>query len=140
MYNACYGGFTLSDQALREYCKVKGIQCDDKRLYFVDCEVSRHDPDMVAIVRALGKAASGTCSDVRVCDIPKKFMDYYVIGEYDGYESVQIDYQRWKLKRIKDLVERTEVFREATEEQKNFLTSILAVLEDDDEEVDAHEV
>lgn len=131
LYNACFGGFTLSEQALRRYCEIKGIQCSQDTLYSVDCGVPRHDPDMVAVVRELGKAANGPCTDLKVKEIPRKFLNYYYIDEYDGYESVCIDYKKYKLDSIKAAVKNTAAFENATGEQRAFLQHISKILEEE---------
>ncbi len=138
LYNACFGGFTLSEQALRKYCEVKGIQCSQDRLYSVDCGVPRHDPDMVAVVRALGKAANGPCTDIKVKELPRKFLNYYYIEEYDGYESVCIDYKQSRLDRIRAAVENTTAFENATVEQRIFLQHISAILDEERDDKEEH--
>ena len=42
--------------------------------------LKRHDPDLVAVVEALGKEASGTFSELAIAEI---YEDKYFIDEYD---------------------------------------------------------
>ena len=47
--------------------------------------LKRHDSDLVAVVEALGKEASGTFSELAIAEIDE---DKYFIDEYDGRETV----------------------------------------------------
>ena len=47
--------------------------------------LKRHDHDLVAVVEALGKEASGTFSELAIAEIDE---DKYFIDEYDGRETV----------------------------------------------------
>ena len=84
VYNAGYGGFSLSNAAARSLNKRKGAGVVDVRHGFYDGP--RHDVDLVAVVEALGDAASGRYSNLCIVEITG---DLYRIDEYDGYESVQ---------------------------------------------------
>lgn len=95
LYNKCFGGFSYSDQALEEYCKETGKGFED------EWQISRSDSVMIEIVKRLGVQASGTCADIKIANIPKKYANHYYIGEYDGFESVQIDYKGYKLDMIR---------------------------------------
>ena len=105
VYNACQGGFGLSDAATEEYAKRKGItlykgECfagtqeyytspnmSDESFYYPT--YSRHDKDLVEIVEQLGDKASGSFAKLRVYETS---CNRYAIDEYDGYESVIVDY------------------------------------------------
>tara|TARA_Y100001951_G_scaffold32446_1_gene25528 strand:+ start:769 stop:1029 length:261 start_codon:yes stop_codon:yes gene_type:complete len=73
VYNACYGGFGLSEEALEKL----GIKyCWD---------IKRHDPKLVAVVEELGPEKAGTrFSELKVVEVKGK----YFIDEYDGFEAV----------------------------------------------------
>ncbi len=47
--------------------------------------LKRHDPDLIAVVEALGKDVNGTFSDLAIGEIDG---DKYYIEEYDGRETV----------------------------------------------------
>lgn len=107
VYNACYGGFSLSmkavdwleynskDETLLEHIK----NCRKDRLYsisafrdqmlcysvseYFDCK--RHHKDLVTVVEALGNKASGTCAELEIMEISG---NQYRIDEYDGFEEV----------------------------------------------------
>lgn len=85
--NICFGGFSLSDKALKY---LKNTFDYDTDTY---SDMERHDPRLVATVEALGKEASGMFSRLHVATIKGNL---YQIDEYDGSESVIIpECQEW---------------------------------------------
>tara|TARA_R110000822_G_scaffold5031_11_gene21854 strand:+ start:8272 stop:8562 length:291 start_codon:yes stop_codon:yes gene_type:complete len=91
VYNACYGGFGLSNEAIVRYAEIKGLGPVAKRK-----RIERNDPALVQVVEELGDKANGGCAELRIIDIPAGTL--YRIDEYDGAESVmtQDDYD-WKV-------------------------------------------
>ena len=104
VYNACYGGFVLSNEAIRLYLKLKEIPFEERKdkynntmfckpsgtdwsLYETIDRVNRTDPALVQVVETLGVKANGSCAKLRIVDIPEGTM--YRIDEYDGFESVE---------------------------------------------------
>lgn len=106
VYNDCYGGYSLSDKAInwlseygsertkqfitrkRSEANEKTINDSTKIFYVMDALrhfLKRHDPDLVAVVKALGKEVNGTFSDLAIEEIDG---DMYNIEEYDGKETV----------------------------------------------------
>lgn len=53
----------------------------------------RTDPDLVAVVEALGEAANGNHAELRVVEIPDGIE--YGIDEYDGIEQVAEAHRSW---------------------------------------------
>lgn len=99
VYNACYGGFGLSEQATKMLAEKKGLTLYEKEdklgyvtkytdpdctEYFSMLNIERHDPDLVAVVEMLGDEANGFCSKLHIAEVASP----YHIDEYDGYESV----------------------------------------------------
>ena len=88
--NNCYGGFSLSEEALtllQQLKKGKGIDISKVSVY-LDNKIQRHDPDLVYVVEKLGtKRASGECAELIV---EKLYNHIYRIEDYDGLE--RIDY------------------------------------------------
>ena len=109
VYNDCYGGYTLSYKAIdwlsehgsestKNFIAQKIIEAKERddfssasqeridnvtKFYVMDAVRSflkRHDPDLVAVVEALGKEASGTFSELAIAEIDE---DKYFIDEYD---------------------------------------------------------
>lgn len=82
--NTCYGGFTLSEQAV-QWLRDKGSPYPD--LHTRNGEIPRHDPLLVQVVETLGPAAyKAPLSKLEVVTINE---DKYRIDEYDGHEVVQ---------------------------------------------------
>lgn len=90
-----YGGFGISKSALEEYTKRTG------KKYIYD----RSDPVMVEIIKEIGKEANTKFSDLVVKLIPDDFKNYYTILEYDGSESIELDFSKYKLSKISQIVE-----------------------------------
>ena len=101
--NNCFGGFSLSKEGVREYLKRKGKtfytksdgcidfyytspdMTDDS--FFWDGDIKRDDPDLVAVVKELGKRANGGCASLYIVKVPAN-VDW-TIEEYDGIETVE---------------------------------------------------
>lgn len=111
VYNACFGGFALSDEAYELYAELAGIkiypekdswcthywtepptgekEVDDNRESLYSGDFSRHDPVLVKVVETLGDKANGMCAKLRVYETES---NRYIIEEYDGNESVVVSY------------------------------------------------
>lgn len=108
-YNACYGGFNISEEALH-WLEENGSEETKKALkeqrkkaeenkdefdgdftleqhlaYRAEDILSRHHPDLIRVVEALGDEASGYCSEIKIAEIEGNL---YRIDDYDGYETV----------------------------------------------------
>ena len=109
VYNACYGGFSLSHEAIRRYAEIKGIVLKEEPNeygsvdfsyengdYFSAYDFDRTDPALVQVVEELGEEASGGWGDLQIRDVPAGSL--YRIDEYDGFESVDLqDEYDWKV-------------------------------------------
>ena len=102
VYNACYGGFSISEacarrMALLENNEAKDLLSDYEKegnwfgyLY----NTPRHDKILVQAVEELGNAANGECAVLEIAEIPDGLP--YRIDEYDGMESVEtLDTYNW---------------------------------------------
>jgi hypothetical protein len=87
--NTCYGGFGLSDRAIKEYLQLAGIVERD----FHDRDIPRDDPYLVKVIRELGMAANGAHANLKIVEIPGDIS--WHIGEYDGNEWVAEDHRSW---------------------------------------------
>jgi hypothetical protein len=100
VYNACYGGFGLSDKAMDRMVELGfSLQVNSSydpnqpssmfsnRKYeclgYVECP--RHHSILVQVVEELGKEASGDCADLQIAEVD----GMYRIEEYDGFETVE---------------------------------------------------
>lgn len=92
VYNACFGGFSLSNKAIERLAELKRVDVDliDYGGYGID----RHDRALVQVVEELGEKANGGCADLAIREVPDG--SRYRIDEYDGLERVvTIDEYEW---------------------------------------------
>lgn len=109
VYNSCYGGFGLSDEAIARYLEIKGIasfpeaghwgstfwlspptgdkKTDNQREAFWYWDLKRDDPVLIQVIEELGNKANGMCADLVVEDLPAGTR--YRIEEYDGLEHIE---------------------------------------------------
>ena len=110
--NTCYGGFCLSEKAmkllikkvkdrktkerLKEYYKEIKKQIREFRLFkdTFNPPVSRGDPALVEVVEELGAEANCKFSKLKVVEIPDDVE--WQIEEYDGMEWVAEKHRVWK--------------------------------------------
>lgn len=105
--NKCFGGFAVS-RACAEFMASLGCERAKKELeksieekhYYgfgyvegMDGGYDRTSEYLIKAVEALGKEASGDCSNLKVIEIPDD-VDYE-IDEYDGIESVHEKHRSW---------------------------------------------
>lgn len=84
VYNACYGGFSLS--AFGEaILKASGFN-----LRYVD-DVPRNHPVLVAMVERYGNAINGEVATLKVKTVDVPIGYTWVINEYDGKETVDVE-------------------------------------------------
>ena len=131
LYNARYGGFSFSEEAAREYCRITRTEFD---IHFRGWDIPRTDPTMIEVVKRLGERANGTYADLKIAKIPTKYAKHFYIGEYDGYESVQINYKRHKLDSIRAALGAHE--GQDAQGLKEKIEAILAETDDEEDEED----
>lgn len=96
-YNACFGGFSLSDLAVKRYLDIKrivpvevknsyGTHLEVNGQYFSDLDIPRTDPALIQVIEEMGDKANGMCA--RLCIAELEPGTLYRIDEYDGSESV----------------------------------------------------
>ena len=106
VYNNDFGGYALSDKAInwlsehgsdrtKKFIAKKRIEANNRTIndstkifYVMDAVrnfLERHDPDLVAVVEALGKEVNDTFSSLAIEEIE---VDMYSIDEYDGKETI----------------------------------------------------
>ena len=110
LYNECYGGFSISKEALKRYNEKlleKDPNAEQHGCYW---EFNRTDPillevyhDMNGEKSEMGEGFNGKCAKVRIDRIPKKYEKYYYIREYDGTEDVHINYHKYEIDEIKNI-------------------------------------
>lgn len=81
--NTRYGGFSLSAKALDALAARKGRPLEELDIWDLD----RTDPDLVAVVEALGYDASGDVASLEIVEVPAGTL--YRIHDYDGNETIE---------------------------------------------------
>jgi hypothetical protein len=95
LYNSCYGGWCISEKAMQLYTLRKTTNSNN---YLS----KRNDPVLIQIYNELGNDFDeNKYSKTAISKIPKKYENYYFIYEYDGLESVEIDYTKYQLNNLK---------------------------------------
>lgn len=93
LYNSSYGGYGESEKAFELYYLRTGKKADR---FLGELGDSRHDPIVVQIFHELGIDFNSKYCEAQVETIPKKYEKYYTISEYDGLETVHINYSKYE--------------------------------------------
>jgi hypothetical protein len=108
LYNTCYGELRPSNKAIELYnLRMKEI---DPNFILIDNientidDLLRHDPILIEIYYEIGKEFDGKYSNAKIGEIPKKYEKYYYIRDYDGFETLIIDYSKYELNEIKNKI------------------------------------
>ena len=87
--NICYGGFSLSKKACEEL-DLNWQECQG----YVDHDIKRNDPRLVACVEKLGEEANGGFAELKVIEIPDDVR--WTLEEYDGAEWIAEKHRTWR--------------------------------------------
>jgi hypothetical protein len=113
LYNNCYGGFGYSQQAMDEYTRRKQIEDPTFLSPPSSYYCSPNDPLMIQLFREYGSTwMSDRHSKIAIKTFPAEYYDCLSFHEYDGRESVSIDYCRYVFRRLKELLAKNETTRE----------------------------
>lgn len=106
IYNNCYGGYIISKKVLKLYNKkMKEMNPDfvpivnSTNLFY-----NRHDPVLVDIYNEFGNKLNEEYTDVKLKKIPKIYENHYTIKDYDGLEKVVIEYDKYKVDKVKEIL------------------------------------
>ena len=61
--------------------------------YFYPRNIDRTDLDLIEVVKKLGNKANGTCSELKIVEIPDGIE--FELSEYDGLETVEEKHRSW---------------------------------------------
>ena len=97
VYNSKCGGFGMSREGLAEYNRltslhVKGYYC-----------IERDDPVLIHLVETMGKEIDDECSRLKIKEFPMKYKSFLKWTEYDGRETVSIDYEQYLISNIRNI-------------------------------------
>jgi hypothetical protein len=88
--NRCFGGFSISQEAVNRLAKLKGVLPEDIDSY----DLERDDPLLVQVVEELKEKANGSCAYLNIVEIPDEVE--FIIEEYDGSEHVAEKHRTWR--------------------------------------------
>jgi len=109
--NQDFGGFSLSDKAIRRYCEIacidyetvttkhnitffyKAGHVEDDDYIINEYEFERDDKILVHVVEQLKEEANGKFASLKVVEIPDD-VDWF-IDEYDGRECIRETHRVW---------------------------------------------
>ena len=97
LYNAKYGGFSLSEEAMTEYNKLadKPLRSCYALCEGIDC---RTDPIALKVFDTLGSSRfSGEHAKIQIKEVEEKYLNHISIFEYDGLESVKINTHQYNI-------------------------------------------
>lgn len=88
LINVCYGGFSLSKEAIKRYAQIKKVKYESVDKY----NIKRNDPILIQVFEELG-TKTGDNSKLRLVEIPDDVK--WVIMDYDGSEHVAEKHRKW---------------------------------------------
>lgn len=104
LFNGCFGGFKVSDEALGAINKY--FEENNKKKVNKHCIDFRTDPDVLKIYHLLGNQRfSGKFSNITVDLIDSKYKDFILIEEYDGLENVTVNMARYNLCKMNEILD-----------------------------------
>ena len=107
--NRDFGGFGLSDKAVRRLFELKGWKCLEKETkysitffykdsiadenFFSERDLERNDSDLIKVIEELGIEANNPFSSLKIVEIPDDVK--WHVSDYDGREHVAEDHRTW---------------------------------------------
>lgn len=95
LVNCCYGGYSFSKAFIDEFEK----RHPEKKRSMLLSRISedRSDPDIVALFEEMGpEKSNGLYANISVVPVKTALAKYVKISEYDGDESIRVDYAAMK--------------------------------------------
>ena len=93
----------MSKKGLDEYNRVSSQTV--KGYYCID----RDDPILIQLVETMGAEINDDCSRLKIKEFPMKYKLCLKWTEYDGLESVCIDYERYLISNVRDIKDDTTI-------------------------------
>jgi len=118
VYNKKYGGFGLSQKGLEKYNKIKKERYPESETVIYDFYIKRDDPILVELVKENPDELSDKYSKLFIKSFPVKYKNYLIWDDYDGVESVMVDYKRYVLDSIKKIVDEDDEEDQDEEDEK----------------------
>lgn len=107
--NTCWGGFGLSDEAMRRYAELAGMKLLEdvneygdvnfylneinEDSYFTGWSIDRDDPNLVKVVEEMVEKSYSGYSVLKIVEIPDDVK--WEIDDYDGREHIAEKHRKW---------------------------------------------
>jgi hypothetical protein len=99
VYNDCHGGFDLSEKGMAEY------NHRTSQLTYPD-GITRDDPVLLHMVDTMDPAViNSEYSRLKIKEFPIIFREFLEWREYDGLESVRVDYHKYIVHTVKSILD-----------------------------------
>ena len=95
VYNNRYGGFGMNQYGLEEYNR-RTLH----NITYADV-IDRSDPILIEIVETMGKDVNDKNSRLAIKEFPIKYKSFLKWHDYDGNETVQIDYDKYLIYHVR---------------------------------------
>ena len=100
VYNDCHGGFDLSEQGMTEYNHRTSQLVTDPD------GITRDDPVLLHMVETMDpRVINSRVSRLKIKEFPIIFREFLEWSEYDGLESVRVDYHKYIVRTVKSVLE-----------------------------------
>lgn len=111
-YNDAFGGFGFSHRFTQEYrrrCKAAGVKPKEHVVYSHLSTGGRTDPLVLEILREKGRVwSSDSFCSMRFYPVPKQYIKYVEISDYDGQESIGLNREKIYSDSIEAFLARSE--------------------------------
>jgi hypothetical protein len=93
--NRCFGGYGLSEEAVKKLAAVgcPAITVKDKKCFVNYHHEIRNNPYLIAVIEELGAAADGKNARLKVIEIPDDVN--WEISDFDGMETIHEKHREW---------------------------------------------
>ena len=100
VYNDCHGGFDLSEKGMAEYNHRTSQLVTDPD------GITRDDPVLLHMVETMDpRVINSRVSRLKIKEFPIMFREFLEWREYDGRESVHVDYHKYIVHTVKSVLE-----------------------------------
>lgn len=103
VYNSVFGGFGMSKKGLEEYNRLTS-----KNVIHAEA-IASDDPILIHLVETMGDAIHTEYSNLKIKEFPMKYKGFLKWADYDGRETVRIDYEQYLISNIRDVKDDTNL-------------------------------
>lgn len=98
VYNACHGGFGMSKEGLDAY-----HQLSSEHVTHAEC-IERDDPILIHLVETMVHTIHDENSRLKIKEFPMKYKSFLQWHDYDGLESIAVDYDEYLIYHIQHVI------------------------------------